>query len=44
MNEKPRWYVVNRDADNLKLRGPYQHGETADAVRKSLGESDAPTP
>lgn len=34
MNDKPRWYVVNRD--NLKVRGPYLHEETADAVRAEI--------
>ena len=34
MNDKRRWYVVNRD--NLKVRGPYLHEETADAVRAEM--------
>ena len=35
-SENKQWWVIDRDEDNLKLRGPYQHEETADAVRTEL--------
>ena len=32
---KPGWYVVNRD-DGHVMRGPYEHEETAGAVRAEI--------
>jgi hypothetical protein len=30
------WYVTIHDRNDAKLRGPYQHAETASAVRREL--------
>lgn len=35
------WWVVDHDADDRKVRGPFQHDEAAWAVRKEL-ERHAP--
>jgi hypothetical protein len=30
------WFVVDHEANDRPLRGPYEHGETAAAVRREM--------
>ena len=36
-----QWWVVDREANNLKQRGPFKHQETAEAVRAEMERTGA---